>query len=36
MKKSREYTTAELVAGSLAIWILGLAIAIVVVAVRGL
>lgn len=32
-KPSREFTDAELVAGSLAIWILGLTVAIVVVAV---
>lgn len=34
MRKPREYSDAELVAGSLAIWILGLVIAIVVCAVR--
>lgn len=34
--KRREWTDAELVAGSLAIWILGLSIAVVVCALRAL
>ena len=34
MKKSREWTDAEIVAGSLAVWILGLVVAIIICAVR--